>query len=165
MYKRQRLNGTIERARFTRPARHDENIRPAGRDVREGDTPLAIGRELSAHDLALLAALGEARVSVGPRPRIAVLSTGDELLEIDQALKPGAIRDSNRPMLGMLLEECGARVVASERVRDDARAFASRVAALAPAADVVISIGGVSAGDFDPVKAGREALGLSLIHI
>jgi len=155
----ERLNGTIERARFTRPARHDENIRPAGRDVREGDTPLAIGRELSAHDLALLAALGEARVSVGPRPRIAVLSTGDELLEIDQALKPGAIRDSNRPMLGMLLEECGARVVASERVRDDARAFASRVAALAPAADVVISIGGVSAGDFDPVKAGREALG------
>jgi molybdopterin molybdotransferase len=151
--------GGTERARFPRPARHDENIRPAGRDVRQGETPLAIGRELSAHDLALLAALGEARVSVGPRPRVAVLSTGDELLEIDQALRPGAIRDSNRPMLGMLLEECGSRVIASERVRDDARLFASRVAALAPEADVVISIGGVSAGDFEPVKNGLQAIG------
>jgi molybdopterin molybdotransferase len=151
--------GGIERARFLRPARHDENIRPAGRDVRQGEAPLAVGRELSAHDLALLAALGEARVSVGPRPRVAVLSTGDELLEIDQALRPGAIRDSNRPMLGMLLEECGARVTASERVRDDPRQFASRVAALAPGADVVISIGGVSAGDFEPVKQGLGALG------
>jgi molybdopterin molybdotransferase len=151
--------GETERARFPRPARHDENIRPAGRDVRQGETPLAVGRELSAHDLALLAALGEARVSVGPRPRVAVLSTGDELLEIDQALRPGAIRDSNRPMLGMLLEECGARVIASERVRDDARLFASRVAALAPEADVVISIGGVSAGDFEPVKNGLQAIG------
>ena len=152
-------SGGGERARFLRPARHDENIRPAGRDVRQGEAPLAVGRELSAHDLALLAALGEARVSVGPRPRVAVLSTGDELLEIDQALRPGAIRDSNRPMLGMLLEECGARVTASERVRDDPRQFASRVATLAPEADVVISIGGVSAGDFEPVKKGLEALG------
>jgi molybdopterin molybdotransferase len=151
--------GGRERARFVRPARHDENIRPAGRDVREGESPLPVGRELSAHDLALLAALGEARVGVGPRPRVAVLSTGDELLEIDQALKPGAIRDSNRPMLGMLLEECGARVTASERVGDDPRRFVERVAALAPAADVVISIGGVSAGDFDPVKTGLGALG------
>ncbi|MGH7740670.1 MAG: molybdopterin molybdotransferase MoeA [Candidatus Eiseniibacteriota bacterium] len=148
-----------ERARFLRPARHDENIRAAGRDVREGESPLEVGRELSAHDLALLAALGEARVSVGPRPRVAVLSTGDELLEIDQALRPGAIRDSNRPMLGLLLEECGCRLTASERIRDDAQLFASRVAALAPNADVVISIGGVSAGDFDPVKTGLPALG------
>ena len=157
----QRLDGAGggERARFLRPARHDENIRPAGRDVRQGESPLAVGRELSAHDLALLAALGEARVSVGPRPRVAVLSTGDELLEIDQALRPGAIRDSNRPMLGMLLEECGARVSASERVRDDPRQFVSRVEALAPEADVVISIGGVSAGDFEPVKKGLGSLG------
>ena len=151
--------GGRERARFVRPARHDENIRQAGRDVREGETPLEVGRELSAHDLALLGALGEARVSVGTRPRVAVLSTGDELLEIDQALRPGAIRDSNRPMLGMLLEECGCRVIASERIRDDPRGFAGRVAALAPEADVVISIGGVSEGDFDPVKTGLPALG------
>ena len=152
-------SGGRERARFTRPARHDENIRPAGRDVREGESPLPVGRELSAHDLALLGALGEARISVGPRPRVAVISTGDELLEIDQALKPGAIRDSNRPMLGMLLEECGCRIAASERVPDDAERFAARVAALAREADVVISIGGVSAGDFDPVKTGLRSLG------
>ncbi|MBI1798596.1 MAG: molybdopterin molybdotransferase MoeA [Candidatus Eisenbacteria bacterium] len=151
--------GGRERARFARPARHDENIRPAGRDVREGDVPLPEGRELSAHDLALLAALGESRVGVGSRPRAAILSTGDELLEIDQALRPGAIRDSNRPMLAMLLEECGARVVASERVGDDARAFSARARRMLEDADVVLSIGGVSAGDFDPAKAGVADLG------
>jgi len=148
-----------ERARFHRPARHDENIRPAGRDLREGDVPLAEGRELSPHDLALLAALGESRVGVGPRPRCAILSTGDELLEIDQALRPGAIRDSNRPMLALLIEECGGRIVASERIRDDAAAFTARAKALLDQADVLLSIGGVSEGDFDPVKLGLGALG------
>jgi molybdopterin molybdotransferase len=148
-----------ERARFSRPARHDENIRPAGRDVREGESPLEEGRELSAHDLALLAALGESRIGVGPRPRAAILSTGDELLEIDQALRPGAIRDSNQPMLRLLLEECGVRVVASERALDDPGAFAKRAPLLLDQADVLLSIGGVSAGDFDPVKLGLGALG------
>jgi molybdopterin molybdotransferase len=147
-----------ERARFNRPARHDENIRPAGRDVREGDIPLGVGRELSAFDLALLAALGESRVGVGPQPRAAILSTGDELLDIDQALRPGAIRDSNRPMLTMLLEECGVRVVGSERVKDDPVAFVTHAKRWLEQADVVLSIGGVSAGDFDPVKAALGGL-------
>ncbi len=156
----ERLEGGVrERARFTRPARHDENIRPAGRDVREGDVPLAEGRELSAHDLALIASLGEPRIAVGARPRAAILSTGDELLDIDQALRPGAIRDSNRPMLAMVLEECGVRVVASERVRDDPEAFTAHARAMLDRADVVLSIGGVSAGDFDPVKSALGALG------
>src|SRR5207244_2102035 len=115
--------------------------------------------ELSPHDLALLGALGEWRIGVGPRPRVAILSTGDELLEIDQALRPGAIRDSNRPMLALLVEECGARVVAAERVRDDPGVFAKRARALLDGADVLFSVGGVSAGDFDPVKLGLAALG------
>jgi molybdopterin molybdotransferase len=152
------LTGGSERARFNRPARHDENIRPAGRDVREGDVPLEPGRELSTFDLALLAALGESRVGVGPSPRAAILSTGDELLDIDQALRPGAIRDSNRPMLAMLLEECGVRVVGSERVKDDAGAFVARAKQWLERADVLLSIGGVSAGDFDPVKAALGGL-------
>ncbi len=151
--------GPDERVRFVRPARHDENVRPAGRDLREGEVPLPEGRELSAHDLALLAALGESRVSVGPRPRAAVLSTGDELLEIDQALTPGAIRDSNRPMLAMLLEECGARVVGTARVSDDPAQVVARARKALEGADVVLTIGGVSAGDFDPVKLGLSRIG------
>jgi len=156
----ERIGGSSgERARFIRPARHDENIRPAGRDLRTGEVPLTEGRELSPYDLALLGALGESRIGVGPRPRCAILSTGDELLEIDQALRPGAIRDSNRPMLALLLEECGARVVASARVGDDPAAFARRARELLDQADVLLSIGGVSAGDFDPVKSGLDRLG------
>jgi len=106
----------------------------------------------------LLASLGESRVSVGPRPRAAVLSTGDELLEVDQALRPGGIRDSNRPMLGMLLEECGARVVSSGRTGDDPAEVAARMRAALATCDVLLTIGGVSAGDFDPVKLGLGAL-------
>ena len=151
--------GGIERARFTRPARHDENIRSAGRDLKAGEIPLAEGRELSAYDLALLASLGESRVSVGPRPRAAILSTGDELLEVDQALTPGALRDSNRPMLSMLLEECGARTVSSERLGDDPARVAARMREALDGCDVLLTIGGVSAGDFDPVKLGLGALG------
>jgi molybdopterin molybdotransferase len=148
-----------ERVRFTRPARHDENIRPAGRDLREGEMPLTEGRELSAYDLGLLAALGEARLRVGPRARVGILSTGDELLDVDQALKPGAIRDSNRPMLALLAEECGAVVTLSERVRDEPRLVVERVRAALPRCDVLFTIGGVSAGDFDPVKQGLADLG------
>lgn len=151
--------GSSERARFVRPARHDENIRSAGRDLRAGEFPFAEGRELSAYDLGLLAALGEARLAVSPRPRVAILSTGDELLEVDQALRPGSIRDSNLPMLALLLESCGARVTQRERVNDDPRVLVERARAALAACDVVFTIGGVSAGDYDPVKQGLADLG------
>ena len=153
------MDAGAERVRFTRPARHAENIRAAGRDLKAGEIPIPEGRELSAYDLALLASLGEARVGVGSRPRVAILSTGDELLEVDQALRPGAIRDSNLPMLAMLVEECGGRVVSSGRSGDDPAEVATRMRAALATCDVLLTIGGVSAGDFDPVKLGLGALG------
>jgi molybdopterin molybdotransferase len=148
-----------ERARFTRPASAAQYVREAGADLAAGALALEEGRELSAHDLALLAALGEATLAVGPRPRVAVLSTGDELLDVGQPLREGAIRDSNRVMLASLLEECGARVVAARRVPDDPARVATDVAKLLEIADVVLTIGGVSAGDFDPVKLALAAVG------
>jgi molybdopterin molybdotransferase len=148
-----------ERARFTRPATPGENIRPAGRDVAAGETALEAGRELSAHDLALLGALGFSSVEVTRRARVGILSTGDELVDVGEPLSPGAIRDTNRPMLAMLAAECGAIVTASEHVRDDAAAFAAAALGMLGHCDVVLSIGGVSAGDFDPVKLALGAIG------
>ena len=131
----------------------------AGADVRAGDLVLAAGRELSAHDVALLAALGIARPAVGPAPRVVALSTGDELLDPGAALRPGAIRDSNLPMLVGLLEEAGARAVAAERLGDDPAVVAARIERALAQADVVITLGGVSAGRHDPVKLSVGRIG------
>ncbi|TMQ72589.1 MAG: molybdopterin molybdotransferase MoeA [Candidatus Eisenbacteria bacterium] len=128
------------------------NVREAGADIRAGDRALEAGRELSPHDLAVLAALGVPAPRVGRAPRVVALSTGDELLDVDAPLAPGAIRDSNLPMLEALLEESGARVIRSERLPDVTPRVAERIARALEDADVVLTLGGVSAGRHDPVQ-------------
>jgi molybdopterin molybdotransferase len=147
------------RVRITTTVAAGQNVRAAGADVRAGDLVLAAGRELSAHDVALLAALGIARPAVGPAPRVVALSTGDKLLDPGAALRPGAIRDSNLPMLVGLLEEAGARAVAAERLGDDPAVVAARIERALAQADVVITLGGVSAGRHDPVKLSVGRIG------
>ncbi len=145
--------------RIAAPASPGLNVRQAGADVRAGEVVLAEGRELSAYDLALLAALGQACISVGARPRVAVISTGDELLSPGEPLRPAAIRDSNRPMLAALLDECGARVAWNGHVGDDPGEVVGCVERALAIADVVVTMGGVSAGAFDPVKLGIARVG------
>jgi len=154
----ERLDGAIERARFTSAVEPGAHIRRAGADLAQGALALAAGRELSAHDLALLVALGRAQVDVGPRPRVAVVSTGDELLDPGEPLRPGAIRDSNAPMLRALLEEVGCDVVSVERAPDAPGAALRAIQSAYRKAVITLSIGGVSAGDFDPVKADLAGL-------
>jgi molybdopterin molybdotransferase len=153
----------VEQVGIGRAPMSGENIREAGLDLAAGAIALEAGRALSPHDLALLAALGEARPTVGRRPHVAVISTGDELLPPEAALTPGGIRDSNLPMLVALLDECGARVVSAKRVADDPDLVGKQVRAALAMADAVVTIGGVSAGDFDPVRlalAGLEGVEL-----
>ncbi len=150
--------GEAERVRFTRPARPRENVRAAGADLAAGAVALEQGRDLTAHDVALLAALGYAEVAVGARPVAAVLSAGDELLDPGEPLRPGAVRDANTPQLAALLEECGCRVALCRRLRDDPAEVAAAIRGAFAAADVVLTIGGISAGDFDPVKQSVEAI-------
>jgi molybdopterin molybdotransferase len=151
--------GAPERVRIGRPAQPRENVREAGADLGAGECAVSRGRELSPHDLALLAALGVADVTVGARPEVILLSTGDELLDVTAPLVPGAIRDSNVPLLRALVAEAGGRVVRAVRIADDPGAVAAAIRSALSEADVVLTIGGVSAGDFDPVKLALEALG------
>lgn len=146
-------------ARFTLPVRAGAHIRRAGEDIAAGEVALATGRELSAHDLALAASLGFAEIELSPAPRVAVLSTGDELLDPGQPLRPGALRDSNLPMLAMLVAQAGGALTLAERLPDDAHRVAARAREAVEVSDVVLTIGGVSAGDFDPVKQALDEIG------
>jgi molybdopterin molybdotransferase len=151
--------GAGESFRVRRAPVAREHVREAGADVAAGETVLEAGRELSAHDVALLVALGARDAAIGALPRVAMLSTGDELLGSGEALRPGAIRDSNLPMLSLLVQGAPASLVRAERLPDDPSRIGERLASAFQAADVVLTIGGVSAGDFDPVKRALERFG------
>lgn len=145
--------------RVVRAPPRGEHVRASGADVTAGTVVLEAGRQLSPHDIALLAALGIGEVEVGARPRVAILSTGDELRDASSPFEPGTIRDSNTPLLRALIAEAGGTVVHAERLADDPQRVADAIARALASADLVLSIGGVSAGDFDPVKLALDRIG------
>lgn len=136
-----------------------DNVRRRGRDVGMGGRLLAAGERLEAAALGHLAGQGITHVSVRRRPRVALLSTGDEIVEPGTPLKPGQLYNSNRPMLKRLLENFGAEVACVISVPDDYAQTLDLLTRAAADADVVVSTGGVSVGEEDHVKAALEALG------
>lgn len=141
-----------EAARVSSATPPGANIRRAGEDLARGSVALRAGRTLGIFDLALLGALGETRPAVTLRPRVAVISTGDELIPADSPLEPGKIRDTNRPMLEAMAEAAGCTVVTSAHVGDRPADAAAALRDAFAQADAVLTIGGISAGDFEPVK-------------
>ena len=128
-------------------------VRPAGGDVALGDRILEPGLRLTPVEVGVLTTLGVVEVTVGRRPRVAVLSTGDELAFPEtRSLEPGMIRDSNRPMLVALVAEAGAEAIDLGRVPDDAQALRDALDRGAAEADVIVTSGGVSMGDYDVTK-------------
>jgi molybdopterin molybdotransferase len=134
-------------------------VRPAGDDVRAGDALFAPGTRITPSVDAVLASVNARTVVVHPRVRVAVLSTGDELVDDGSPLRLGQIRESNKTMLAALLAEAGCEVVDLGVVRDDEAELESVLRAAAATCDAIVSSGGVSMGDYDVVKAvlGRVA--------
>jgi molybdopterin molybdotransferase len=143
-----------------RPPRPGQNVLNRGREMRAGEVVLAAGSLLRPLEIGLLAAIGRAAVSVVPRPRLAVLSTGDELVEPPQPPGPGQIRNSNGPMLVALGIRAGAAVRYLGIARD-------RLDSLRPlvteglGADVLVLSGGVSAGKLDLVPGVLQEAGVT----
>ena len=133
------------------PARTGLNVRRSGEDVAVGDPVARAGTVLSAALLSSLAAVGLSSVWAHPRPRVAVVSTGAELVDAGTPLAPGSVPDSNGLLLTGLLSEHGARTVALLRAGDTAADLARVLREAAGAADLVVTSGGVSAGAFDPL--------------
>jgi molybdopterin molybdotransferase len=136
------------------------NVRRAGEDVRSGQPVMAAGRELGPAELGVLAALGRASVRCGSVPRVAVLVTGDELVEPGEPLAPGQIRNSNSYAIAAQATRAGAQVVRRAVVRDDRSATEAVLEAALSTADVVCVSGGVSVGPHDHVKPALAALGV-----
>lgn len=140
-----------------------QNIRRRGQDLRRGDLALARGTRLRPQELGLLASMGIAEVPVLARPRVAVLTTGDELVEPGQPLAPGQIYNTNRFTLLGLLTQAGCEVTVCETLRDDRAATRTTLSRAAGSADLVLTSGGVSVGEEDHVRAVlEESGGLSL---
>ena len=151
--------------RFERTEQHGEwvdlyyappvgnNIRYAGEDVREGDLILVKGTRIRPQEVGMLASLGCGEVSVIRRPRVAILATGDELVDVDEPLGPGKIRNSNAYSNAAQVLKYGGVPIMLGIARDKVNDLTDKIrSGLAQGADLLLTSGGVSVGDFDVVK-------------
>lgn len=138
-----------------------QHLRPAGSEVPRGARVLEAGRTFNAGAIGLLAAIGVPSVRVWMRPRVAILSTGDEVVEPGFPLGPGQIHSSNGHALAMLVREAGGEPVDLGNAPDDPAAIAAAFRA-GLRCDVVLSTGGVSVGDYDHVKGVLAELGVAM---
>ncbi|WP_248747318.1 gephyrin-like molybdotransferase Glp [Pseudomonas sp. MWU12-2037] len=137
------------RVRFKQPLSVGQNIRPQGQENRAGQVLLQAGKRLGPFELAIAAAQGCTHVPVVRRPRVALLSTGDELAEPGTPLEPGCIYNSNRTLLSHWLSALGCEVIDGGILPDQPRHTRLKLEQLQQAADLILTTGGVSAGDAD----------------
>jgi molybdopterin molybdotransferase len=135
------------------------NRRLAGEDVARGAPGLHAGRRLQPADIALAAALGFTHLPVRARVRVALFSTGDEVMPPGKPLQPARVYDSNRPLIAVLAEKLGARVTDLGILKDKPKVLRDALAMAATDHDLIITSGGVSTGEADHVRAAVEAVG------
>ncbi|MDM3884812.1 molybdopterin molybdotransferase MoeA [Pseudomonas sp. BCRC 81390] len=150
------------RVRFLEPLKTGQNIRPQGQEARKGEQVMSAGTRLGPIELGLAASLGHERLEVVRKVRVAVLSTGDELVEPGLPLGPGQIYNSNRRLLVSWLQRLGCDVVDAGILPDDLARTRACLARLGDV-DLILSTGGVSVGEADYLGAAlREAGELAL---
>ncbi|MFV8571964.1 gephyrin-like molybdotransferase Glp [Marinobacter sp. SBS5] len=137
----------------------DQNIRRRGQDLAKGSLALGKGTKIRAQEMGLLASIGLAEVTLVKKLRVAILSTGDELVDPGTPLGPGQIYNTNRFTLLALLAEAGCEVVLCETLKDTRTATRETLERAATQADLIITSGGVSVGEEDHVRAVLEEFG------
>jgi molybdopterin molybdotransferase len=147
------------RVRFSAPVEQGRHVRRAGDDVAQGDLVLPAGTVVGPREAGLLASLGLGRVAARPRPRVVVLSTGNELREPGSHLDFDSIYDGNSYMLAAAVRAAGAIAYRVGAVGDDPRTFRRTLSEQLVRADLVVTSGGISEGEKDVVKETLSALG------
>ena len=149
-------------ARFERKPLAGDNVRRAGEDLARGAVALAEGTRLGAYQLGLVAALDLGEVRVVRRPRVSILGTGDELRKPGGSARAASIPESNSVVIAALGRSVGAEVKALSPAADSLDETRSKIAAALTSSDVLITIGGVSVGEYDVVRPALEAEGVTL---
>ena len=137
----------------------DENVRFTGESVKQGDLVMSQGKLIRPQEIAMFASLNRSEVAVYKRPKVAVVSTGDELTPLGEPLAAGKIRDSNRYGICAQIEEAGCDPVDMGIARDDEAETERKFREALEGADALITSGGVSVGEFDVVKTVLSKLG------
>jgi molybdopterin molybdotransferase len=148
-----------EQVHFHAPVVAGDNVRPRGNDILAGSEVLAAGTRLRPQELGLAASVGLARLEVVRRLRVAIFSSGDELIQPGEELPAGAIYNSNRYTMQGLLSALGCQIIDLGRVEDSLAATTAALGRAASEADVVVTSGGMSVGDEDHVKQAVEQIG------
>jgi len=160
----ERTRGSGDVVEFLAPAEVRGFIRPRGEDLRLGELVMSPGKTLTPADLGMLASVNRAMVEVIRRPRVAIVATGDELVDVDQAPEGAQVVNSSAYALAGAVREAGAEAVILKVARDVAGEIRDRLAE-AMTFDAVLSTGGVSVGQFDHVKGALDELGMrQLFH-
>ncbi len=151
--KAERLAAPASKVEVRSSVRVSENVRPAGEDVRSGESVMEAGTVVRPQEIGVLASLGRETVLVHRRPRVAILATGDELVDVHEPLAPGKIRNSNEYSNAALVTRTGGIPIRLGVARDTAEDLTAKLrAGLAQEADLFLTSGGVSVGDYDVVK-------------
>lgn len=149
-----------------RPIAPLENVTLIGDDLRKGELIIAKGKKLTPYDIGLLAGQGINQVEVYKKPQFAIISTGDEIVDLDQPKRLGQIRDINGYALSALITQCGGEILKKVIVNDDFDKLQTVLAEVLVSADIILISGGSSAGTRDYTKAVIEAFenGKVLVH-
>jgi len=155
---RQEARGKRQEVKVFKEAKVGDNVRKAGEDFKKGDIVLRKGMTIRPAEIGMLAAVGKPNVYLYQRPRIAVLSTGDELIEIEETPMNGKIRNSNSYAIAAQIKACGATPIQLGIARDTKKDLKEKLE-FGLTADCIVSSGGVSVGDFDFVKDVLKQMG------
>lgn len=155
---------TADTVKIFREFKPDTNIVPRGEDYLAGTTLVKKGIRLGAFDVSVLAMLGEAKVAVYRKPVITFISTGTELVDVEtKELPPGHIRNSSVFTLAGIAEQEGAEAIYGGIVKDETEQIAQAVKKFSEGSDIIITTGGVSAGDYDLVVDALEKIGAKVL--
>ena len=146
-----RIAGKEKFTQILKEVKRGENIRKKGEDIKKGELVIPGGKELNSAHIGILASLGMSRVNVCRKPRVAILATGDEVIEIDEELTPGKLRNSNTYTLYSQVLKCGAIPKNLGIAKDKPQELEKKIREGLDC-DIILTSGGVSVGDYDLVK-------------